>query len=116
MKQHTSSHRRDMLWIAAMIHRLSGLALACFLPLHFLTLGFAMRGEAALGGMLQWTANPAVRLGETGLVFLLAVHLLGGIRVLVIENIAWRPGQKLLVTAALLAASLAALLFWARAT
>jgi succinate dehydrogenase/fumarate reductase cytochrome b subunit len=40
MKQHTSAHRRDALWIAAMIHRLSGLALACFLPLHFLTLGF----------------------------------------------------------------------------
>jgi fumarate reductase subunit D len=115
MKQHTSAHRRDALWIAAMIHRLSGLALACFLPLHFLTLGFAMQGEAALDGMLRWTANPAVRLAETGLVFLLAVHLLGGIRVLVIENIPWRPGQKRLVTAALLAASLAALLFWARA-
>ena len=29
-------HRGDPLWIAAMIHRLSGLALAIFLPLHFL--------------------------------------------------------------------------------
>ena len=26
--------------------------------------------------------------------FLLAVHMLGGIRVLVIENLPWREGQK----------------------
>ena len=28
------------------MHRLSGLALACFLPLHFLALGLAIDGEA----------------------------------------------------------------------
>jgi fumarate reductase subunit D len=27
-------------------------------------------------------------------VFLLAVHMLGGLRVLVIENLPWREGQK----------------------
>ena len=32
----------------AMAHRLSGLALAAFLPLHFLTLGSALQGAAAL--------------------------------------------------------------------
>ncbi|HSR81634.1 MAG TPA: hypothetical protein VLL28_12735, partial [Hyphomicrobiaceae bacterium] len=36
MKSHTTAHRKSGLWIAAMVHRLSGLALACFLPLHFL--------------------------------------------------------------------------------
>jgi fumarate reductase subunit D len=115
MKQHTSAHRRDALWIAALIHRLSGLALACFLPLHFLTLGLAIQGELALDGMLQWTAMAPVKLAETVLVFLLAVHLLGGIRVLVLENLPWRPQQKRLVVVALVAASLAALLFLARA-
>ena len=98
-----------------MVHRISGVALACFLPLHFLTLGLAIDGEARLDGFLVWTANPAVKLAETALVFLLAVHMLGGIRVLVIENLPWRDGQKQLVTAALVAATLAAIAFLVRA-
>ena len=51
----------------------------------------AKRGSTASS---SWTANPLVKLAETGLVFLLAVHMLGGIRVLVIENLPWRDGQK----------------------
>jgi fumarate reductase subunit D len=98
-----------------MVHRISGVALACFLPLHFLTLGFAIDGEARLDGFLKWTASPAVKLAETALVFLLAVHMLGGIRVLVIENLPWRDGQKQLVTVALAAAALAAIVFLVRA-
>jgi fumarate reductase subunit D len=43
------------------------------------------------------------------------VHMLGGIRVLVIENLPWRDGQKQLVTAALAAATLAAIVFLVRA-
>ena len=61
-RQHTRGHRRDPLWIAFIVHRLSGLALACFLPLHFLALGLAIDGEARLDGFLKWTANPAVKL------------------------------------------------------
>jgi fumarate reductase subunit D len=41
----TTSHlqrRASVLWLAALVHRLSGLALALFLPLHFLTLGLAL--------------------------------------------------------------------------
>ena len=91
---HTGGHRRNALWIAAMVHRISGLALACFLPLHFLALGLAIQGEAQLDGFLKWTANPYVKLAETGLMFLLAVHMLGGLRVLAIENLPWREGQK----------------------
>ena len=49
-----------------MVHRISGLALACFLPLHFLTLGLAINGEARLDGFLKWTANPLVKLGRDG--------------------------------------------------
>jgi fumarate reductase subunit D len=114
-RQHTGGHRRNALWIAAMTHRISGLALACFLPLHFLTLGLAIQGEARLDGFLKWTANPFVKAAETVLVFLLAVHMLGGIRVLVIENLPWRDGQKRLVTAALAVAALAAIVFIVRA-
>jgi fumarate reductase subunit D len=115
MRPHTASHRRNALWIAFLMHRLSGLALACFLPLHFLALGLAINGEARLDGFLKWTANPLVKLAEMGLVFLLAVHMLGGIRVLVIENLPWREGQKQIATAALVAASLAAVVFLMRA-
>ena len=84
-----------------MVHRISGLALACFLPLHFLALGLAIQGEARLDGFLKWTANPYVKVAETVLVFLLAVHMLGGIRVLAIENLPWREGQKRLAMGAL---------------
>ena len=115
MRPHTASHRRNALWIAFLVHRLSGLALACFLPLHFLALGLAINGEAQLDGFLKWTASPLVKLAEMGLMFLLAVHMLGGIRVLVIENLPWREGQKQIATAALVAASLAAVVFLMRA-
>jgi fumarate reductase subunit D len=98
--RHESSHRRSPLWIAALVHRLSGLALALFLPVHFLALGLAIDGEARLDGFLAWTANPAVKLVEALLVFLLAVHLLGGIRVLLVENLPWREGQRQFAMAA----------------
>ena len=98
-----------------MVHRISGLALACFLPPHFLTLGLAIDGEARLDGFLKWTANPLVKLAETLLVFLLAVHMLGGIRVLLIENLPWREGQKQLATTALAIAAVAAIVFILRA-
>jgi len=115
MKSHTTAHRKSGLWIAAMVHRLSGLALACFLPLHFLALGLAIDGEAQLDHFLEWTTNPLVKIAETILVFLLTVHMLGGVRVLVIENLPWREGHKQLATAAVAAAALAAIAYLVRA-
>jgi fumarate reductase subunit D len=114
-RQHTGAHRSSALWVAFLVHRLSGLALALFLPLHFLALGLALNGEARLDGFLKWTANPVVKLAETVLVFLLAVHMLGGIRVLVIENLPWREGQKHLVLVVLAVAVVAAIAFVVRA-
>lgn len=99
-----------------MIHRFSGLALACFLPLHFLVLALAIDSEARLDGFLKWTANPVVKLAEMGLVFLLAVHMLGGLRILVIENLPWRDGQKQAAILALAAAGIAAIIFFVRLT
>jgi fumarate reductase subunit D len=97
-----------------MVHRLSGLGLAIFLPLHFLALGLAINGEARLDGFLRWSEQPMVKLAETGLVFLLVVHLLGGLRVLVIENFAWRDGQKQVATLAAAIAAVIAFVFLAR--
>ena len=114
-RRHDAGHRRSALWLAAMVHRISGIALACFLPVHFLALGLAIDGEARLEAFLKWTANPLVKASETGLVFLLAVHMLGGLRVLAVENLPWRDGQKRLAGAALLLAGLAAVVFLLRA-
>src|SRR5262245_58677176 len=88
------SYRSSILWLAALLHRLSGLALAAFLPLHFLALGLAIEGEARLDSFLRWSEQPLVKLSESLLVFLLAVHLLGGLRLLALENLPWLNGQK----------------------
>jgi fumarate reductase subunit D len=106
----TVKHRDSVLWIAAMVHRVSGLALAIFLPLHFLTLGLAIDGEARLERFLRWSDQPMVKAAEIGLVFLFTVHLLGGLRILVIENFEWRDSQKQLAT---LAAALSAIVAFA---
>ena len=106
-------HRKDALWLAALVHRLSGLALAVFLPLHFLTLGLAIDGEARLESFLRWSDAPLVKLAEAGLVFLLAVHLLGGLRLLAVENLAWHDGQKRLAVIAGATAAVAALAYLA---
>src|SRR5215467_15965700 len=108
------SHRQGVLWIAALVHRLSGLALAVFLPLHFLTLGLAIRGEAPLESFLRWSDQPLVKLAESALVFLLMVHMLGGLRLLVIENLPWRDGQKQLATIAAGVSAIVAFIFLAR--
>jgi fumarate reductase subunit D len=107
-------HRGSALWIAAMVHRVSGLALAIFLPLHFLALGLAIDGEAKLEGFLRWTDQPLVKFAESGLVFLLTVHLLGGLRVLVIESFDWRDGQKQLAVIAATISAIVAFFFLAR--
>ena len=79
-------------------HRLSGLLLALFLPLHFLVLGLAIEGEAELDALLRWTDNPLVKAGEWALVVLLTVHLSFGLRVLAIEFLPWRGSLKILVS------------------
>lgn len=93
-------HRNHPLWWAFLLHRLSGIGLAIFLPFHFLVLGLAIRGEAALDGFLAWTDYTVVKFAEMGLVFLLAVHLMGGLRILALEFLPWRDWQKSLAAVA----------------
>jgi succinate dehydrogenase subunit D len=106
-------HRTSLLWLAALLHRLSGLALAVFLPLHFLTLGLAIDGEARFDSFLRWSDATSVKLGEAMLVFLLAVHALGGLRLLAVENLAWHNGQKRNAALAALSACFVAVVFLA---
>ena len=70
---------------AFLVHRLSGLALALFLPPHFWALGQALKGAAALDDFLRFTEQGLFKFAEWGLVLLLALHLAGGIRLLLIE-------------------------------
>ena len=94
-------HRNHPLYFAFVLHRLSGLLLALFLPAHFLVLGLAIDGAQDLDGFLVLTENPVVKFAEFGLVFLLAVHMFGGLRVLALEFLAWSPRQKTYAAASL---------------
>jgi fumarate reductase subunit D len=70
---------------AFVVHRLSGVALALFLPLHFWALGQALQGAAGLDGFLRLADQPLFKFAEWGLVVLLALHMMGGVRLLLIE-------------------------------
>ena len=107
-------HRTNLLWLAALVHRLSGLGLAVFLPLHFLTLGLAIDGEARLESYLRWSDSPTVKIGEAVLIFLLVVHALGGLRLLAAENLGWHEGQKRNAALAATIAAAVAVVFLAR--
>lgn len=85
---------------AARIHRLSGVLLSLFLPVHFWVLGQALAAPARLDGFLRWAHQPLVELSETVLVVLLAAHLAGGLRVLILEFLPWRGWQGALLAVA----------------
>ena len=85
---------------AALVHRISGVALAFFLPIHFWALGHAIQGERKFDAFLRWTDSPLVKFAEWGLVVLLAAHLAGGLRVLALEFLPWRVWHKGLAAAA----------------
>ena len=95
----------------ALVHRLSGIVLALFLPLHFWALGQALQGEARLESFLRWTDQPLVKASEWAIVLLLAVHLTGGIRILMLEFLPWRDWQKTLAAIAAASALAIGLLF-----
>jgi fumarate reductase subunit D len=99
MKSDFRARNHPAYW-AFLVHRLSGLLLALFLPLHFWALSQALRGEAQLDGFLRWTEQPLVKFAETVLVLLLAAHFAGGMRLLMLEFLAWRDWHKSLLAAA----------------
>lgn len=99
-------------WWAFLVHRISGLVLALFLPVHFFVLAQALSRPARLNDFLAWTQAPGVKLAETVLVFALAAHLAGGVRLLLVEFVGWRAEWQKTALALAGAAALAyALLF-----
>ena len=97
---------------AFVVHRISGIALALFLPVHFFVLSQALTHPAQLDEFLAWTRAPAVKAAETALVLALAAHVAGGVRLLFVEFVGWRADWQKTVLALAGAAALAyALLF-----
>jgi len=100
MRRNDFRARAHPSWWAFVVHRVSGIALAVFLPLHFLALSTALRGDAALDGFLRYTERPLFKLAEWGLVVLLALHMTGGVRLLLIESRPWSGLRKDWIAAA----------------
>ncbi len=110
----TRASRAHWGFVAAMVHRLSGLALAIFLPLHFLSLGLAFEREA-FDGFIAWSNNPMVKLSEAFLVAALAVHFAGGLRLLAVEFFGLTRAQSIWIASAFAFGVGAGLLFLLRA-
>jgi fumarate reductase subunit D len=99
-----ASHKQPG-FAAALVHRLAGIVLAVFLPLHFLALASALNGAKALDAFLAVTRQPVVAFAGAGIVVALAIHLTLGLRVLAIEFFDFRE-----TTLAVLSACTAAVL------
>lgn len=83
---------------AFVVHRLSGVALALFLPIHFLALGLALRQAELLDALLEWTERPLIKFAETLLIIALSAHLGGGLRLMALEFLPWHENQKALIS------------------
>ena len=98
-------------YIAALLHRLAGVALAIFLPIHFLALATAINGADALDAFLNVTQTPVLKFAEGVIVVALALHMTLGLRVLAIEFLPVRERTSLTVSLCLAAAITVGLLF-----
>jgi fumarate reductase subunit D len=108
MKPDSRSRAHPAYW-TFVAHRVSGLLLALFLPLHFFLLSRALTGAASLDAALRFVDRPIFKFAEWGLVVLLAAHLAFGIRVMMLELLPWRSWQKTLIAFALLVTVVASL-------
>ncbi len=104
-------HRSHTLYGFFLLHRISGIALALFLPVHFTVLALAVSDPASLDSFLKLTDLAAVKIAETILVFLLAAHLFGGLRLMAMEWLPWTDWQKTLAAGSLALGLFTACLF-----
>jgi len=88
MKNDLRARNHPAYW-AFVVHRVSGLVLTLFLPVHFFALSQAL-DPAAFDRFLAWTHQPLVRATEIVLVVALAAHLAGGLRLLLVELVGWK--------------------------
>ena len=90
-------HRNQANYWAFIVHRVSGVILTMFIPLHFQVLNLAVRDAKSFDSFAAWAEAPLVKLVETFLIVLLAMHFMGGLRLLAIEFLPWRDWQKSVV-------------------
>jgi len=93
-------HRSHPLWFAYALHRASGLGLALCLAVHFYVLSKAITQPEKVDAVFLFAENPLVKLVEFGLVFGLAVHIFGGLRLMAMEWLPWSDKQKTLAACA----------------
>jgi fumarate reductase subunit D len=74
-------------------HRLSGITLAVFLPVHFVLLAVALRSSAH--DVLAFTALPLVKVAELGLLVLVIIHLAFGLRLIAFDLLPAPPHDAL---------------------
>ncbi len=91
------AHRNHPTYWAFLVHRLSGLGLAAFLPVHLYVLGLALSESTAFADFISWSNTPVLKVLETLLVVFLSAHLTGGLRLLALEFLDWRQWQKTVV-------------------
>ena len=105
-----ASHKQPA-YLAALLHRLAGIALAVFLPIHFLALATALNGADALDAFLNLTQTPILKFAEGVIVVALALHMTLGLRVLAIEFFSMRERTSVAVSICLAAAIAVGLMF-----
>ena len=110
MRELAAARNHPAYW-AFVVHRVSGLGLALFLPCHFLMLALAATNPQGLDAFLVWAEQPLVKLAEALLVILLTAHLAGGLRLLALEFVAWSDRQKTIIATGFGVSLCAGLLF-----
>jgi len=103
--------RTEPLWYAFVLHRVSGVLLALFLPFHLYVLSLSLTQPDRFTQFIAWTDAPIVKAAETLLVFLLSAHFLGGLRLLALELLPWSSAQKTWAAVAITFSILLSLLF-----
>lgn len=98
-------------FVAALLHRLAGITLAIFLPVHFWALSGALNGADVLDKFFKATNTPLVKFAEGAIVVALALHMALGLRVLAIEFLPLRERTRLALSLCLAAAFAVGLAF-----
>ena len=98
-------------FVAAMLHRLAGITLALFLPIHFLALGTALNSADSFDSFFTATNHPAVKAAEGAIVVALATHMALGIRLLAVEFLPIRERTLATVSLCLAAAFAVGVIF-----
>ncbi|HSW20214.1 MAG TPA: succinate dehydrogenase, partial [Ramlibacter sp.] len=83
------SARNHRAYRAFLGHRLSGIALGLFLPMHFYVLGTALENVDRFDRLIKLADMGAFKFAEWGLVILLSVHMCFGLRLLALELLPW---------------------------